>query len=361
MTKKLFFIVTILGFLVSSCNGRLEVVKNNMKVLGEKELTGGSKYQAALISPNDQYLQSQDADEDFVDKCDFDFYYPNNVRGKKLPLVVYLHEGGFVTGDKSGFVAEAMSKDFARMGFAVANCNYRLINNPRALVSKESTHRYIMQAVAQVRLGIRNLKLRADELHIDTNKVYVIGWSAGGVIANTLLFTDREEALSYVAPGHRNNFIHNDAFDIPLNLAGVVSIGGALMADDVDDEDLVNTRCLLIHGTNDDMLPMGIDYPLQRFRKEANIDLPALLPMLTAGNNVFGLNFKIHIPSWMNQAVMNGFTTKVYGSSAILDLSNHKNLSMIEIKDGSHVFFMTDEHFNQNYKTMMKRIQKFIQ
>ncbi len=357
--KKLLFFYFLLAIVVSSCSERMEVVKNDTTAMTEKEVSKIGKHQAQNFLSDEQYLQSQDADNDFVNKCDFDFYRPSDLKDKKLPLIIFLHEGAFVTGDKHGFVAEVMSKDLARQGFAVANCNYRLINNPRALVSKESTHRYIMQAAAQIRLGIQNLKQRAD-LGIDTNKIYVIGWSAGAILANTLLFTDREEALNYVSEGHRNNFIHNDAFDIPLNLAGVVSIGGALMANDIDDEDLATTRCLLIHGTNDDILPMGFDFPLARYRNGINIDLPAIQPTVRVAGQSYGLGFNLHIPSWGPDLFMKGFTSKVYGSAAIMDLSSHKNLSMVEIEGGSHSFFLTDNHFNKNYAMMMQRIKKFI-
>lgn len=73
--------------------------------------------------------------------------------------------------------------------------------------------------------------------------------TAGGIIATHLAYTDKDEAFSYVAPKHRNNFVNNEAFDIPLNLAGIVSISGCIMQTHVDDEAVANTKLLMIHRT----------------------------------------------------------------------------------------------------------------
>jgi acetyl esterase/lipase len=362
MTKKLFFMLITLGFLLSSCSERHEFIKNKTEVLSEKEMRGMGKYTALDVMTNEVYHQSDDADEDITNKCEFDFYRPEELKGKVLPLVIFLHEGAFVTGNKNGFVPKKISKDLARMGYAVANMNYRLINNPRALMSKEATHRYLMQSVAQVRLGIQELKKMATkDLLIDTSKIYVMGWSAGGIIANSLLFTDREEALNYVSSGHRNNFIHNEAFDIPLNLAGVISIGGALMANDVDDQELKKSRCLMFHGTNDDMIPIGNERPLKRYTKGPTIDLSVIKPKIeTNDGKKISFGFDFHIPDLVPQIAVRLLTSEVYGSEAILDMSGSKNIQLIEIKDGSHAFFLSENHFNENYKQMMKRIKDFI-
>lgn len=355
----LFLLITLT--LLTSCNEKkLQIVKNDVRTLSAKELTRMGQYTVLEVLSNDVYHQSDDADKDPNGKCTYDFYRPKELRGKKLPLVIFLHEGGFVFGDRTDFVPTKMCKDLARAGFAVANMNYHLINNPRALISKEATHRYIMEAVAEVRLGIQNLKQQADDLVIDTNKIYVMGWSAGGAIANALLFTDREEALNYVASEHRNDFKHNDAFDVPLHLAGVIAIGGCLMADDADDTDLENTKCLLVHGTEDDMIPSGYDYPLKRYGKGINADLPVVTPTIKVGGQTISLGFNLHTPDWMSELVMNAFTTKVYGSRAIWDLVENPNVTMLEVKGGSHDFFLTDASFNENYKSIFKVIQRFI-
>ena len=55
----------------------------------------------------------------------FDFYRAKKANGK-LPLVVFVHGGGFSTGKRDSWHANHFAHRLARRGYAVASVSYRL-------------------------------------------------------------------------------------------------------------------------------------------------------------------------------------------------------------------------------------------
>lgn len=84
-----------------------------------------------------------------------------------LPLVVYIHGGYYVGGDKS--TAEPYCAYVANEGYVVANINYTLA--PEAMFPQQ--HVQINDAIAY-------LVDNADDYNIDTNAIFIGGDSAGG-------------------------------------------------------------------------------------------------------------------------------------------------------------------------------------
>lgn len=123
-----------------------------------------------------------------------DIYLPEAQPAKPLPVIVYIHGGGFEMGDrKYGHIhklVEALSR-----GYAVASVSYRL--------SQESV---FPAAVQDVRNSIRFLRKNAAQYSIDPDRIGVFGESAGGNLVALL-------AMDPVEP----------VFDegIPEGLAGV--------------------------------------------------------------------------------------------------------------------------------------------
>lgn len=97
-----------------------------------------------------------------------DIYF-NPTADKPTPVVFNIHGGGWNKGTKesqSGFTS------FFKMGFAVANIEYRLSGQATAPA-----------AVEDVRAAILFVVEHAKELNIDPNKIVVLGGSAGGHLA----------------------------------------------------------------------------------------------------------------------------------------------------------------------------------
>lgn len=107
---------------------------------------------------------------DEAEICNLDLFRPELVVDAKLPVIVNVHGGGWVTGDKRWRVAQG--KIFADMGTCVINVNYGL--------SPEYKYH---QSLRHIFLALRWLEDNAEEYKLDLNNVFVMGDSAGGQIA----------------------------------------------------------------------------------------------------------------------------------------------------------------------------------
>ncbi len=96
-----------------------------------------------------------------------DIYLPEDGKGP-YPVLVYIHGGGFMMGDKRDDHVLTYLKGLER-GYAVASVEYRL--------SKEAL---FPAAVLDCREALRYLKANASMYSLDTERIAVIGGSAGG-------------------------------------------------------------------------------------------------------------------------------------------------------------------------------------
>ncbi|WP_405603990.1 alpha/beta hydrolase fold domain-containing protein [Polaribacter sp. Asnod1-A03] len=110
-----------------------------------------------------------------------DIYYPaQNIGAKKLPVVFYTHGGGWFNGSKENIVRKPVSAPFYKLleqGFAVVSVNYRLTRRKSVLMR---------DCVIDAMDALRFLSKNSDAFALNTNKVYPIGDSAGGHIAQMI-------------------------------------------------------------------------------------------------------------------------------------------------------------------------------
>lgn len=85
------------------------------------------------------------------------------------PVIMIIHGGGWSAGSKNDMVYRALMLDYALQGYVVANVNYRLTNEAP-----------MPACIEDVRCAVRWLKMNADELGIDPERIGSFGHSAGG-------------------------------------------------------------------------------------------------------------------------------------------------------------------------------------
>ncbi len=90
---------------------------------------------------------------------------PSTLPTKALPLIVWIHGGGWSAGDKANCPAVSAVSH----GFAVASINYRLTQQAK-----------FPAQVQDCKGAIRFLRAHSAEYHIDPNEIGVWGASAGG-------------------------------------------------------------------------------------------------------------------------------------------------------------------------------------
>ncbi|MEM9644470.1 MAG: alpha/beta hydrolase [Planctomycetota bacterium] len=91
----------------------------------------------------------------------------------KRPVVMVVHGGGWVTGDK--WTMGNHCQRLAQQGYVVVNVNYRLA----------PTHKFPAQ-VDDVRTAMLWVKEHADEYRIDLNRIGIFGYSAGGHLSTLI-------------------------------------------------------------------------------------------------------------------------------------------------------------------------------
>ena len=98
-----------------------------------------------------------------------DVYYPEGT-GEKLPVIIDIHGGGLMMGDKDS--NRVYCSVLAKKGYTVVAVNYRLC--PDVLYPSQ---------VQDIMAAFRWVHDNAEKYFIDLDKVYVIGDSAGGNLA----------------------------------------------------------------------------------------------------------------------------------------------------------------------------------
>lgn len=100
-----------------------------------------------------------------------------NSRGGQKGVIVYIHGGGFVTGDKYPLTGIGNIKRQLHRGFDIVSINYRLSSEE---TGSQATY---FNMVADVAAALRFVKSEGARYKIDTSHVIVAGHSAGGSLA----------------------------------------------------------------------------------------------------------------------------------------------------------------------------------
>ncbi len=158
-----------------------------------------------------------------------DLYQPQGDTEPARPVLVFIHGGGFVGGDKSN--GQRWAEEFARRGWVVASIGYRLKQGNLATVG-------IPAAVSDARQALRWLGREAASHRLDISRVVVGGSSAGGITALFVAYTELE-----VSPA-----------DADLRVAGVMDLWGALYGQE-GEMAAGEPPLLIVHGTEDTVVP----------------------------------------------------------------------------------------------------------
>ena len=204
---------------------------------------------------------------------DLDIYEPVGDTLKKRPLIVLIHGGAFIIGDKKSETMLALSEYYARLGYVVASVNYRL---GYLLLPGQYDYleREIHRAVQDARAAIRNLMHNSGIYKIDRNRIIVGGNSAGGFTALNVAFMDESE----VYPSIKGSLLKlqkdlgcldcsSNNYKDKFSVKGVINMWGALTDIELMD-DYENIPLLSFHGDDDNIVPYGFDLPFKNIRPE---------------------------------------------------------------------------------------------
>ncbi len=116
-----------------------------------------------------------------------DLARPKEVSSSPRPAIVFVHGGGWVSGDKraESFIGPALQ--YASKGYVTVSVNYRL-------------DREILPCVHDVKCAVRWLRAHSKEYNIDPKRIGAYGNSAGGHLVTMLGLSHTEPTLEGDGP-----------------------------------------------------------------------------------------------------------------------------------------------------------------
>lgn len=111
-----------------------------------------------------------------------DVFYPRKKSGAAVPAVLIVHGGGWRTGNRTQHYP--LAQRLAALGYACFTPEYRL-----------STEALYPAAVYDLKTALRWVHAHAKEYNVDTSKIAVLGFSAGGELAAFIGTTNNDPAF----------------------------------------------------------------------------------------------------------------------------------------------------------------------
>ncbi|WP_026969868.1 alpha/beta hydrolase [Algoriphagus terrigena] len=202
---------------------------------------------------------------DTLKKHLLDIYLPANATGK-LPLVIWVHGGGWLSNDKyadMGYMKETI-KELMNKGYALASIDYRF-----------STQATFPAQMLDCNAAISYLVDNAEKYGLATDRMALMGFSAGGHLASMVGLSNNNDVEEFYNPGTNRKFSFKAVVDFygPADLTlfpGAIDskspeallIGAAPLdrpdlakvASPVSYVDEKDPPFLIIHGEKDDLV-----------------------------------------------------------------------------------------------------------
>jgi acetyl esterase/lipase len=160
-----------------------------------------------------------------------DIYEPANDREDRRAAILWLHSGGFTTGDKSE--QRAYADEFARRGYVSIAIDYRLRPNMQWFDMAQRPYA-ARDAYDDATAALAWIRAHTAKYRIDTRHLFAAGYSAGAISA---------QELASPPDGTRPT------------VAGVMSISGY----GISAARPVQAPRLVFHGTRDFLVPYAFD------------------------------------------------------------------------------------------------------
>lgn len=210
-----------------------------------------------------------------------DIVLPHDYRDRApLPVIVYIHGGGWNKGDKSGY---SKNPALLKQGYACVSINYRYLKDA-----------FFPAQIQDCKAAVRWLRAHADRYRLDPDRIGVFGTSAGGHLAAMLGVTGDFGEFDVGDHLDRSSRVHAvcNAFG-PSDLTLYAKTPGLLAASDRSlapvlekNRDILLSRAeqagpirylrkgktyppfLILHGSRDLLVPVSLSIDFERKMKE---------------------------------------------------------------------------------------------
>jgi predicted esterase len=216
------------------------------------------------------------------DTLKLDLFFPQVSNGKKLPLVIYVHGGGFASGDRSS--GHSICQYLAANGYIAASISYTLYMKATGF----GCDVILSEKIKAMQYGVSDLWEATsffienrEKYNIDTSKIFIAGSSAGAETALHATFWD-----------FKTMNLFQTTLPKSFKYAGLVAGSGAIM-----DLNLINEKTkipvMLFHGSGDELVPYGT-----AAHRYCGTNTPGWLMFFgsfSIYNHLVGLNGTVHL------------------------------------------------------------------
>ncbi len=215
---------------------------------------GGTRYRDIVFASyteayNVKFGESLNIDAT-VDSLYMDVYRPDGDTVTHRPIVILLHSGSLAVGSRSEMGTYCI--DLAERGYVAATIDYRLgIEAPKGVTTILEA---LLRGVQDTKAAVRYFRAHAAEYGIDTSRIYLMGSSAGSMIAVHYAYWDESEippAVNQAKWGDIEGTSGTPGYSSAIN--GIINYCGAIV-----DPSWINPGEVPVanfHGLLDEIVP----------------------------------------------------------------------------------------------------------
>jgi acetyl esterase/lipase len=195
-----------------------------------------------------------------------DLYLPEK-GGRKFPVVIWLHGGAWIRGDKANcYAAPLVAK-----GYAAVSMNYRFLQ-----------HAEFPAQIEDCKAAVRWLRANAKKYNLDPERIGVMGASAGGYLAALLGTTGNAKELE----GGLGNLEQSSRVQAVIDFFGPLRITKEKGNRSKVLSYVTKDACpfLIVHGDADKTVPIKQSEQLTEALKKAGVEV-TLIPIKGAGHS----------------------------------------------------------------------------
>ena len=170
---------------------------------------------------------------------ELDLYEPAGDTEPLRPAFVWIHGGGFTSGDKADALHVELATRFAKRGYVATSINYRLREGDYFEPGDPDLPQVIAEAQHDAQAAVRWLRANAAAYRIDPNRIAVGGTSAGAITALYVNYNSSD-------PGDSGNPGYPSSTSACIDVSGGVEV--SLMEQG-------EPPVMIVHGTEDTRVP----------------------------------------------------------------------------------------------------------
>lgn len=248
-----------------------------------------------------------------------DIYEPVDDNIEKRAAVIVCHGGAFVASSKDDFGQKtvAYTDSLAARGYVTASLEYRqgvLMSEVETkdgydeIIDSVDFARTVYKAIQDVHAAVRYFRKNAAELKVDTNKIYIVGNSAGGMLALENIYAkSKKDFPAYVdkkGAASLGELSEYGETNVGGHANGVVALWGAIHKADLVKNSKVPV--FLAHGDSDYVMPFGKGHAIS--------DVERMLGEKGSMLKMLGMSLKVHTPTLYGSVVIDSILNegKVY-------------------------------------------------